>query len=287
MEKNSYINSSIANTPVYWYPGSNADLVPLLLFKNNSGMGHKLILPSSKQTKLEDKSSFPLLLWLNDGCPEMRHIDQLKQKFQSAQDCYPNLWNMLGATIQITSIVPVNVEILTNSTMKTYLIGAEVTRSSQGVGEITDKFEFLYTHGDALDLVQIFWKARIEIKWVALLKFAAMSGTIERLPSAFSRLLRTAKQKGLQDYNSFSHPSIPEMFISDRDWLGNPTYPEGRNLAVFERLGSRDPAWGDNPQELRPEDRVRGGGIRHWGYNTASLWVRNDLYDTYLTRLPT
>lgn len=229
---------------IYWYPGSGNDLMPILLMAPQS---HRFGEHLEGGPVTGGKPG--LCLWLTDlqggGDPEAYFL---------ADQPYRRLWKQFGVAIthvRATQLAELNESFSGDS----YLVEIKVDR--QGISE---NYTFIFTVGDARDLYKDFIDVGLNLTWLALIKFNAMSGTIGMMPRLLERNIAN---------NGIIHSTVPELVISD----GYFQYP---NLP-FERLGSRDRHWGDPNTR-----RIRGGGIRGWGFGTSSTnWCLSDRYDHY------
>jgi hypothetical protein len=238
----------LTTSKIYWYPGSGNDLVPLLLMNSGSHcFGHEL---SNFSTDEKDR----LLPWFTD----LREVSSPAKFFGNCSP-YSELWKKFESSFKVISSERLELD-FNGCSSSNYLVTVELSRKG-----ILQRIKFLYTQGDALKLFNNYIVSNnLDLTWVALIKFGAMSETIGRLPMLFARL---QKQYGLD------HPCMPEIFVSDRDW-------SKKTLPSYERLGSRDELWGNPTQH-----RVRGGGIHEWGYRTAAIWAKSSLYEHYLSYL--
>ena len=232
---------------IYWYPGSGNDLMPILLMAPSShcfGEHLESNFTSNKKTGLH--------LWLTD----LEGLDDPLRLFEAGQP-YASLWDQFNT--KISDIIVENHPNLDNTkgfSGTHFLITANIIRRG-----ISESYCFTYTVGDALELYNDFIKQDINIVWLTLIKFNAMSGTIGRLPKLIKRIISE---------NGIDHPSIPELIISD----GYFRYDD----LPFERLGSRSLFWGDPSHQT-----VRGGGVRGWGFGrTSTNWASPRVYDKYM-----
>ena len=232
---------------IYWYPGSGNDLMPILLMAPNShcfGEHLESSFTSNKRTGLH--------LWLTD----LEGGDDPLRFFEAVQP-YASLWEKFNT--KISNILVENHPNLDSSGIFSgahFLVTVEVIR--QGVSE---RYSFTYTVGDALKLYNEFIKQNINIVWLTLIKFNAISGTIGELPKLIKRSIVE---------HGADFPSIPELIISD----GYFCYDD----LPFERLGSRSLFWGDPNHQT-----VRGGGVRGWGFgSTSTNWALPRVYDKYM-----
>jgi hypothetical protein len=193
-----------------------------------------------------------LHLWLTD----LEGGDDPLRFFEAVQP-YASIWEKFNT--KISNILVENHPSLDSCGIFSgahFLVTVELNR--QGTAE---RHSFTYTAGDALQLYNDFIKKNINIVWLTLIKFNAMSGTIGTLPKYIKRSFFE---------NGADSPSIPELIISD----GYFRYGD----LPFERLGSRSSFWGDPNHQI-----VRGGGVRGWGFGrTSTNWALPRVYDKYM-----
>jgi hypothetical protein len=234
----------LKKSPVCWYPGCGSDLVPLLLMhpkRHNFGQS---------MSDLSSSENRDLVMWFLDQKEVVNPSDLF-----CGERAYGDLWSRFDSDYRVMDIEELDKE-SSIPNFRHFLITVEIER-----GEAHQICKFLYTSGDALSTFRQFVIPNsLNLIWVVLMRFGAMSGTIGELPGQFHQL-------------SEGHPCLPDLFVSDRDWSQSA-------LPNYERLGSRDAKWGE-PNRVR----VRGGGIRGWGWRCSSNWVKADRYADYYSFL--
>ncbi len=187
-----------------------------------------------------------LLLWITD-------IRDLNAN-AIAIPAYTNLWSKFYTTYDILNIDTI-VSSCHNCLSKTFAIDVRISRPA-GVST----YIMLYSKGDARDCPELFRRMGADIDCACFVGVSDFGGSAN---------INTIMP--LLDNYKFSPNAIVADSYSDPSSFG------------YVRLGSRDTDWVKGTPHI--SQRVHTGGVHGWGYGTASLWPRSDLYDQFLCRL--
>ena len=244
-------NAECQAAEVYWYPGGGLDLTPLLLMPENSVFQRKGFQP-------EKEAHLPLLFWITDLAP----VGRLLEDSVSLSKPYNELWQLLRADYRIVGSVEIDLG-LGSPAGQHYILDAEIVRS----GVQSQRFRFLYSQS-SVDVFPEFFAARhVKVSWIAFIKATGGFGG----PSA--QLI----MKGLSSV--YPHWAMPDAIIGDKNF-------SSEGWPGYTRLGSCSAGWLPRSQ-LRPESRLKTGGVAGWGayhsrdWSNVAFWPRDDLYDQF------
>lgn len=237
---------------VYLYPGSGADLAPLLLLPPGGPFGKR---PFLRDAPRPDQ----LLLWMVDPLP----IDGLLEDGGSA--AYPELWNRFRTRCHIRASRPLDLGPVAPPGSH-HVLDVDIVRPAG----VVDRTQVVYSSSEIEHFPIFFRNSGLEAEWMAFIK---ATGSLGGGPPA-DWLLPKFEQ-------SLEPHQMPEALVGDDHFVR-----EG-GVRGYERLGSREPEW----TELNAPDyrRMPTGGLIGWGIGyslgTASLWVRSDRYEHYMQTL--
>ena len=235
---------------VYLYPGSGADLAPLLLLPPGGPYGKR---PFLRDEPGEDQ----LVLWMVDNLP----LENLLE--EGGCRAYSRLWQRFEARCRISGHRSIDLGPDAPPGYH-YLVDVDISRS-RGV---VDRTRLLYSSADITGFPRFFQAVGISIEWMAFVK---ATGSLGGGPPADWLLPRFT--------DCLAPGCMPEALVGDDH------FDRDGGISGYERIGSREPEW----HELNANDHDRTGDLTGWGIyyfsQTVSFWPRSDRYEFYMNRL--
>jgi len=155
---------------ICWYPGSDCDLVPLLLDVPGNPTGRRLL------TTNEDQEEKPLLLWMNDYSEYCKEFPEIELLGNTLNPSYPDLWDEHKATVTIGTSKECY---RFGDDMTLTLFTATVKNSRQGSHtrpESGDEYLVCFSNSESEQLLRsVFCAYRLHLHGVMLIKQGGFS----------------------------------------------------------------------------------------------------------------